>query len=491
MPNAMDLTEPHEPLKHYLLDTNVLMQDARCLTAFPSVILCMPVIEELDTFKARTDEVGVNARHIIRTLNQYIEETPELLGNSGVILEGGTRLRALCAHPVPEQMQKITQQCKDNQILAECWSMQRYAPENEEVILVTRDVNLRIKALTLGLKTCDYVCSAGECSYMGHFNAMVGREWIDAFALNGHAAPEEEWGEFNPNDYIVVQSLDWHNQQILARYTETKEGVLPVGKHEPWGVKAKNLEQTLALDALMNPDIPLVTLTGTAGTGKTLLALAAGLAQTTDDGIYRKTMVSRPMVSVGAEMGFMPGDKFEKLQPWLQPIFDNLDVLINMKDAGAGDGVVVKAKRGYPASKKKNPSGKQGQGFNHGGSRTRDTGPQTLYSSAAMELMELGFLEVEAMTYMRGRSLPNQYILVDEAQNLTPLEVKTLISRAGEGAKVVLTGDPEQIDAQYLDSESNGLIYAMRKLRHSPLSAHIHLTKGERSELAELAAKCL
>jgi PhoH-like ATPase len=454
----------------------------------------MPVIEELDTFKTRTDEVGVNARHVIRTIKHYIEETPELLGGSGVVLEEGTRLRAMCAHPVPEQMPQITQQCKDNQILAECWSMQQYAPEHEEVILVTRDVNMRIKALTLGLKTCDYECGPDVCSYLGHFSAVAGRAWIDAFALNGCAAAEEGWeGQYSPNDYIVVQALDWHNQQILARYTGGRDGVVVVGNHEPYGIKAKNLEQTLALDALMNPDIPLVTLTGTAGTGKTLLALAAGLAQTTDTGVYRKTLVSRPMVSLGNDIGFMPGDKHEKLQPWLQPIFDNLDVIINMKDTCADDGVVVKSKRGYPGTspKKKNPCEVQGHGGTRSASRTRTTGPQPLYSSAAMYLMEMGFLDVEAMTFMRGRSLPNQYILVDEAQNLTPLEVKTLISRAGEGAKIVLTGDPEQIDAQHLDSESNGLIYAMRKLRHSPLSAHVHLTKGERSELADLAAKCL
>jgi PhoH-like ATPase len=238
----------------------------------------------------------------------------------------------------------------------------------------------------------------------------------------------------------------------LGRYNKALQQVVPlirIPKEGVWGIHSRNREQQFALDMLMNDDIQLVTLVGKAGTGKTLLAIAAGLLKVADENLYNRLLVSRPVFPMGKDLGFLPGDIEEKLAPWMQPIFDNVELLLgNVEDHG-------KRKRGYK------------------------------------ELVDMGFLEIEALTYIRGRSIPRQFLIVDEAQNLTPHEIKTIITRAGEGTKIVLTGDPYQIDNPYVDSSSNGLTYVVEKFKEQQIAGHIILTKGERSPLAELAANLL
>ncbi|HOP39725.1 MAG TPA: PhoH family protein, partial [Geobacteraceae bacterium] len=338
----------------------------------------------------------------------------------------------------------------DNRILAVAVEAKKESGQMR-VILVTKDTNLRIKADAIGLDAEDYESDKVDITelYTGSSEIEVSSEAVDRFYGQGWVeAPEN----LQPNQYVVMRDAGNASHTALAKYQAAMNRLSPViktGKEGVWSIHPRNREQACALDALLDDSIKIVTLVGKAGTGKTLLAIAAGLHKTAEENVYNRLLVSRPVFPMGKDLGFLPGDIEEKLAPWMQPIFDNVELLLS----------------GYEAEKR--------------------------HSKGYRELMAMGILEIEPLTYIRGRSIPNQYLIVDEAQNLTPHEIKTIVTRAGEGTKIVLTGDPYQIDNPYVDSSSNGLTYLVERFKGQELSAHITMMKGERSALAELATNLL
>jgi len=436
--------------KTFVLDTNVLLHDPQAIFAFQDndVVIPIVVIEELDKFKKAIDEIGRNARQVSRILDEY-----RLKGklSQGVPLEGGGCLRVELNHQSPELLPgELIAAKADNRILATALNLKQ---NTLPVVLVTKDTNLRIKADALGLRAEDYESDTImiEELYTGETEMLVDPGAIDEFYAKGElpAADPKPY----PNQFILLKNSANPSQTALARYNQHRNALVPVmtAKHGVWGITARNKQQQFALDLLLNDDIRLVTLVGKAGTGKTLLALAAGLEKAIEVRSFQRLVVSRPVFPLGKDIGFLPGDIEDKLRPWMQPIRDNLDFLIGAS-ASAG----------------------------------RAKGKKDLQS-----LFDLGMIEVEPLTYIRGRSMPNQYLIVDEAQNLTPHEIKTIITRAGEGTKIVMTGDPYQIDNPYIDSSSNGLTYVVDRFKEEPIAGHITLVKGERSDLAELAATLL
>jgi PhoH-like ATPase len=337
----------------------------------------------------------------------------------------------------------------DNRILAVALNVM--SNSDSPVVFVTKDTNLRIKADVLGLTAQDYESDKVSLDelYSGTAEVLVPRDDVDLFYSQGFLSIEDE---FLANQCLTLIDAANPSHTALARYNRSlrqAEPLLRAPKEGLWGIHARNREQQFAFDMLLNEDIQLVTLVGKAGTGKTLLAIAAGLYKSADEGQYSRLLVSRPIFPLGRDLGYLPGDIEEKLSPWMQPIFDNVELLLGAVEEGS------KRKRGYK------------------------------------ELVDLGLLEIEPLTYIRGRSIPKQYMIVDEAQNLTPHEIKTIITRAGEGTKIVLTGDPYQIDNPYIDSSSNGLTYVVDKFKGEDIAGHVTLDKGERSCLAELAANLL
>jgi len=436
--------------KIFVLDTNVLLHDPKAIFSFEDndVVIPIVVIEELDKFKKGIDEIGRNARQVSRILDEY-----RLKGklSQGVPLEGGGSLRVELNHQSPQQLPSEFIAAKaDNRILATALNLKH---DDLPVILVTKDTNLRIKADAFGLIAEDYETDTITLDelYSGETEIEVGPGAIDEFYANGEmTAPEPK--PF-PNQFVLLKNSANPSQTALSRYQLQKHALVPIAgvKHGVWGINSRNKQQQFALDLLLNDDIRLVTLVGKAGTGKTLLALAAGLEKTIESRSFQRLVVSRPVFPMGKDIGFLPGDIEEKLRPWMQPIRDNLDFLVG---SSGGPG--------------------------------RVKGKKDLQS-----LFDLGMIEVEPLTYIRGRSMPNQYLIVDEAQNLTPHEIKTIITRAGEGTKIVLTGDPYQIDNPYIDAESNGLTFVVERFKEEAIAGHITLVKGERSDLAELAATLL
>jgi PhoH-like ATPase len=438
--------------KLFVLDTNVLLHDPRAIFSFQDndVVIPIVVIEELDKFKKGIDEMGRNARQISRILDEH-----RLKGklSQGVQLDGGGNLRVELNHQSPQHLPPELVATKgDNRILATALNLSRGQKELP-VILVTKDTNLRIKADALGLTAEDYETDTVTIDelYSGETEATVGPEAIEEFYTRGELPPPEQ--KPFPNQFVLIKNSANASQTALGRYNQQKNALLPLisSKHGVWGITARNKQQQFAFDLLLNDDIRLVTLVGKAGTGKTLLALAAGLERTIEARVFQRLVVSRPVFPLGKDIGFLPGDIEEKLRPWMQPIRDNLDFLMGTSATVA-----------------------------------RGKGRKDLQS-----LFDLGMIEVEPLTYIRGRSMPNQYLIVDEAQNLTPHELKTIITRAGEGTKVVLTGDPYQIDNPYIDSSSNGLTFVVERFKEEQIAGHITLVKGERSDLAELAATLL
>lgn len=439
--------------KIFILDTNVLLHDAHSLFSFQDneVIIPLAVIEEMDRFKKDGGETGRNARQVARFLDGLRQQG--VLTNGGVPLEGGGRLRVIFSGSqqldiLPPELQAPT---VDNQILA--LGLHEHRRCRHPVVVVTKDINLRIKAHSVGLRAEDY--ETGKVSYdhlyCGAQELLVGGDLIDRF-YREKKLPAPVAG-LCPNQCLTLRNRDSDQHSAIGRLEPEGHLILPLvetPRDGYWGILPRNREQKFALDLLTNPRIHLVTLVGKAGTGKTLLAIAAGLHCVTELEHYSRLLVSRPVFPMGRDLGFLPGDVEEKLAPWMLPIYDNVDLMLR----GSG----------YEPDKKKR---------------------------GHQELKDLGILEVEPLTYIRGRSIPRQYLIVDEAQNLTPHEVKTIITRAGEGTKVVLTGDPEQIDNPYIDAESNGLTYVVERFKHSPLSAHITMLKGERSALAEAASHLL
>ncbi|MFY9614692.1 MAG: PhoH family protein [Candidatus Dormiibacterota bacterium] len=439
------------PAKTYVLDTNVLLHDPEALMSFEDneVVIPLVVIEEIDSQKKRQDEVGRSARRVAHHLDD-LRGVGKL--SEGVPIPSGGTLRVVIQAKGEHLPVELDISKPDNQVLAVTAQLNG-ASNGARVVLVSKDINVRVKAEALNLTAEDYerdkvVRSSSEL-YGGITVMDVDPPAMDAYQHEARADARSV--DLYPNQFVHFQVPENHSLSALGRFDVAERAIVPLApvQKDTWGIQAKNLGQRFALDALMNDEISLVTLTGRAGTGKTLLALAAGLHKVVDEHVFRRLLVTRPVIPMGKDVGYLPGDKEEKLRPWMQPIYDNLEFLMSTmyKDQMVGDMVT--------------------------------------------RLQDKGLFEVEALTYIRGRSIPQQLIIVDEAQNLTPHEVKTIISRAGEGTKMVLTGDPYQIDHPYLDFSSNGLCYAVEKFKESPLAAHVTLTKGQRSELAELAAVLL
>jgi PhoH-like ATPase len=434
--------------KNYVLDTNVLLHDPHAIFRFEdnNVIIPIYVIEEVDQFKREGSERGRNARSIARLLDDLRERGGAL--SKGVTLDSGGTLRVAVPSKRLELPSAVDHTAMDQAILQTAFDV-RENDAGRPTVFVSMDTNLRIRADALGMMAETYENQRVQIDQQssGIVEIDVDGPQIDAFFRDGRVAPSEPVPE--PNTCLLLRDRTNPSHTGLGRYDAGKKAItaLRVPREGVMGVRPRNKEQSYAFDLLLDESIRLVTLVGKAGTGKTLLALAAGLKRTLEDGIYTRMLVSRPVMPLGRDIGFLPGDVDEKLNPWMQPIFDNLEFLFST------------------------------------GSRK---GPR-----AYAELLESGQIQVEPLTYIRGRSLPQQFIVVDEAQNLTPHEVKTIITRSGDGTKIVLTGDPGQIDNPYVDSASNGLSVAAERFRGEKLAAHIVLAKGERSDLAELAANLL
>ena len=438
-------------MKFFVLDTNVLLHDPQALFRFQDNTMIVPitVIEEIDRFKKDMNETGRNARAISRILDT-LREKGSLA--TGVGMPGGGILRVeLCEEQALNRLPKDLRDDKgDNRILAVALATRERYPD-ETVIFVTKDTNLRIKADAIGIAAEDYESDKVDIQelYAGARYLEIDPEAIDRFYGQGWLeAPEG----LLPNEFATLVDGANPSHTALCRYDAAQGKIVPVRKIPKegiWSIYARNREQQFALDALMDDNVKLVSLVGKAGTGKTLLAIAAGLQKVAEENVYNRLLVSRPVFPLGKDLGFLPGDIEEKLTPWMQPIFDNVELLIS----------------GHESEKR--------------------------HSKGYKELMAMGLLDIEPLTYIRGRSIPNQYLIVDEAQNLTPHEIKTIVTRAGEGTKIILTGDPYQIDNPYVDSSSNGLSYLVERFKRERISAHVTLTRGERSELAELAANLL
>ncbi len=432
-------------MKTFVLDTNVVIHDPEALFAFEGsrVVIPLPVIEELDTFKRANDERGRAARLVARSLDN-LRAKGRL--SDGVPLEHGGTLIVAVIHangmPTP-----FASDSKDNQILGVAKYLQDH---KENVIFISKDINLRIKAEAIGLATQDYEKEKVNVTelYNGFKELQLPQSEIDKFYKEKRlAAPG-----FIPNEFAVLKDAAGGSGSALARWDATAKALVPLMRTDPvaWGVKPLNTEQKFALELLLRPEIALVTLVGSAGSGKTLLSLAAGLEQTMggDHKLFRRLMVARPVIPVGHDIGFLPGTKQEKLNSWMGAVYDNLEFLLDR--------------------------------------------PHREETDIDVQMMlDDGRLEVEAVTFLRGRTLPNQYILIDDAQNLTPHEMKTIVSRAGRGSKIVLTGDPFQIDNYYLDSASNGLTNLVERFKGQTLFGHVWFSKVERSPIAALASELL
>ncbi len=443
----------------YVVDTNVLLHDPGALLVFHEHDLVLPitVIEEMDKFKRELTELGRAARTVSRQLDA-MRETGRIA--EGVPLPGGGRLRVELGAPgdVAELFAGAAH-TNDNVILRTALRLHREAI-NGTVIFVSRDVNMRLKADALGMIAEDYEHGHVEIdeAYSGVVEREVTAEVVTEMYARGWMA--EEGRGICPHQFVILKNSAQPGQTAMTRFDARQKRLQLVGKHKEgvWGIFARNREQLFALDLLLDDAVPLVTLDGMAGTGKTLLAIACGLQRVADDKYYRRLVVARPIFPLGKDVGYLPGTLDEKLNPWMKPIFDNLDLLL-----GGEEG--------------REPAG--------GATRGKARAPN--YQA----LIDQKIIEVEPLTYIRGRSLPRQFLVIDEAQNLTPHEVKTVITRAGEGTKVVLTGDRYQIDNPYVDATSNGLSYVVERFRLSPMAGHVTLRKGERSALAETAASLL
>ena len=443
--------QPASVKKNYILDTNVLLHDPDSLLRFEDnhVLVPIEVIEEMDRFKRESSELGQNARAVSRMLDG-LRGTGSL--SRGVDLPTGGTLQII--YQKRRQGKSNTSaifatDSVDNRILCLASDIQKRQPKSTTV-LVSKDINLRIKADALGLAAEDYENDRVFITdlYTGMIELMVSAEKMIAFRSNGEL-PLNADRKFFPNEYCTLIEETNPKRTALAKVdaTGTRAVAILDCREGVWGIKPRNREQHFGLDALLDDRVKLVTLMGKAGTGKTLLAMAAGLKRTVMDREFRRLVVARPTISMGKELGFLPGSLDEKLAPWMQPIHDALELL--------GD-------------------------LNMGQEHRRSS-----------DLMRSGSIVVEALSYIRGRSIANQFMIIDEAQNLTPLEAKTIITRVGSGTKIVFTGDPYQIDNPYVDSSSNGFNYIVSRFRSHAIAAHIEFQKGERSELAELAANIL
>ena len=436
--------------KYYILDTNVLLHDPNAIKHFGDneIIIPMVVIEELDNFKTSSDERGKNARLIARELDALRKKGK--LGK-GVKLDNGGVLKVEFPkeNKLPSQ---ISFHKADNEILNVAYYYfreQENKTTKKPVIIVSKDTNLRIKAEAIGVEAQDYNADKIKYDelYLGSREIEVSASKIDTFYAQKELTLK---GEYYPNEFLILKSDDGSKKSAVGRVSLDGKFLKPLSAQEPvaWGIKPLNKEQRFAMELLLDDRIDLVTLVGSAGTGKTLITLATGLKRTFDDENYRRLLVCRPIVPVGRDLGFLPGTMEEKLDAWMGAIYDNLSFLAGKKNPEEGEEEV-------------------------------------------RYLTNSGKLEIASVSHIRGRTLPKQYMIVDDAQNLTPHEIKTILSRAGEGTKVVVTGDPYQIDTPYLDTESNGLTYLVERFKGQKNYGHITFTKTERSTLADLAGKLL
>jgi PhoH-like ATPase len=430
--------------KNYILDTNVLLHDPNAIHKFEEndVVIPIKVIEEIDHFKRDMSELGRSARHVSRMLDE-MRSRGKL--SDGVKMENGGVLKIIFNGELTGHGSK---EPADFQILQMAMNLRKRNPETP-CIVVSKDVNLRLKADAMGLDAQDYEHDHVDINelYLGHSEVEVSADQLKEFVEKGKLPAGGVTK--NPNEYLLLKESTEPSHTALARFdAELSQFIALIRTPDEMRiVQPRNKEQYFAVDAMLDDRIKIVTVIGKAGTGKTLLAVAAGLHKTLWDKTYRKMLVCRPTIPMGKDIGYLPGTVEEKLNPWMQPIYDALDLLASGKKENA--------------------------------QKNRDA------------LQESDRIGVEPLTYIRGRSIPNQYIIVDEAQNLTPLEVKTVITRVGHGTKIILTGDIYQIDNPYVDAMSNGLSVLVEKFKPYNIAAHVHLSKGVRSELAELAANLL
>ena len=432
--------------KTYVLDTSVYLTDSNCINSFLNndIVIPLKVLEEIDKHKKRQDSVGSQARSTIRSLDA-LRDKGSL--SKGVRIEKGMGMIRVSSYNPFSLPDDLDLEDPDNQIIATALSEQEVAPKSRKVVVVSRDINMRVKCDALGLLTEDYqaeqVVDRAEGLYTGRSEILVDEQDIDKFYKGEDIWIDQSAYQLYPNQFVMLISNSNEKKTALARfvnYNTPLKKILNATK-KIWNTVARNKEQQFALELLMDPTVPVVSLVGKAGSGKTLLALASGLEQTfSSESSYRKIVVTKPVEPVGKDIGFLPGTMEDKMLPWLAPIQDNLQFLM-------GD------------------------------------------DKATLELyMEKGQIEVEAMTFIRGRSISNAFIVIDEVQNMTQHEIKTVLTRVGEGTKIVLTGDIEQIDNVYIDATNNGLSYVVERLKDEHITGHVTLLKGERSKVATIAA---
>lgn len=434
--------------KYYVLDTNVYLSDCDAIFNYKNNNVAIPlkVLEEVDKHKKRQDGVGANARQFIRTLDELREK-----GSLDDEIKLGKGKGSVSVIPCDLSLLPVgfPSDSADNQIIAAALTLIRELGEGKHVILVSQDINMRVKCDSIGIQTEDYIpnqiVERAEEVFTGFVQYLVDDAFIDRFYSGEKILLAEKDIKLFPNQFLMLVSNANDKKTALARFKAYNQPLSKVKEYKNgvWGIYAKNKEQQFALDLLMDPEVKIVSLIGRAGSGKTLNALAAGLQQIIEDKIYTKLIVSRPVQPMGKDIGFLPGTLEEKMTPWLAPVQDNLEFLM-------------------------------GDDKEH-----------------LRMMVENGTIEMEALTYIRGRSISNAYIIIDESQNLTSHELKTIITRVGEGTKIILTGDIEQIDNAYVDATTNGLTYAVEKLKPYELCGHITLKKGERSAVATLAAQVL
>ncbi len=430
--------------KIFVLDTNVLLHNAQALKAFGDnrVVIPLDVIEELDRFKKEPSSRGRNARSVIRMLDGLRKKGPL---NQGVKMENGGMFQILLQHPQAAKDTNLDPHITDNRILMVAHGLKK---QGKHVIFVSKDINARIKSDVLGVHAVDYEKQKIDFDklYNGWRKMPTNPKKFANYIKNEEMSSQGM--NLCPHEFVLLENTG-DGQTALFKHDHKKARLVMMHEDKTrwWNIAARSMEQRMAMELLANPDVRLVTLMGQAGTGKTLLALAAGLQQVVIEKKYQKMLVSRPIMPLGKDIGYLPGSKEEKIEHWMDPIYDNLEFILSYKSTDA--------------------------------------------EVKIYQLLNDGKIVMEALTYMRGRSIPNQFIIVDEAQNLTPHEIKTIISRAGHGTKMILTGDPYQIDNPYLDASSNGLSYAVERLKENPLHGHVTLTKSERSDLASIAAELL
>lgn len=437
--------------KNFILDTNVILHDYKCLTSFQEndIYLPMVVLEELDRFKKGNEQINYNARAFIRDLDEISSDD---LFKKGVSLgkEMG-RLFVVLEYPKFDRIQHLFMDKKSDNIILSVTDFIAKKHPDMPTILVTKDVNLRMKAKAVGIIAQDYKnekVTNIDLFEKAHAEFFIGdADIIDRIYAGKVPVRLNDLNinyTFLPNECFILKS---DKNTVLARYNPFTDTVDKVRKLKNYGIEARNAEQSFALEVLNDPQIKLVAITGKAGTGKTLLALAASLRQKAD---YRQILLARPIIALSnKDLGFLPGDTKDKISPYMQPLFDNLNVIKHQFEGTSND-----AKR-------------------------------------IDDMVKSEELCIEALAFIRGRSLSDMYCIIDEAQNLTPHEIKTIITRAGENTKIIFTGDIHQIDHPYLDISSNGLVYLIDKMKEQPLFAHVNLIKGERSELSELASNLL